>query len=269
MTTSPDYRKALYCTVCQQTFKTFAPPSYYSQNSGTPTYMGYMGVICWLLLIGMLIFGPFNLGMRPVFIQTSDGSLRIAFINIGEKVEGIQQGTLLEANLVSGDIFDKSKILIIRHGDSGTMGLIINKGIPLHLEDHLTKKTSELKSESLGYNLGGPVQFSRTVYYLHDNPKVPSSIEVAHGLYFSQNLGHASLEIANKGNILFGFHGIAQWSPGQLYGEIHKNVWSYRQSVLTDLIGDSGVCVVPTMRPIHSFNDGCYKALPWEISFQK
>ena len=77
--------------------------------------------------------------------------------------------------------FGRSVILLVDHTEEGTMGLVINKQLPLLLNDVVT----EFKYlDEIPLYKGGPVA-TDTLFYLHTLEKIPGSIPVSKGLFLN------------------------------------------------------------------------------------
>ena len=77
--------------------------------------------------------------------------------------------------------FGRSVILLVDHTEEGTMGLVINKQLPLLLNDVVM----EFKYlDEIPLYKGGPVA-TDTLFYLHTLEKIPGSIPVSKGLFLN------------------------------------------------------------------------------------
>lgn len=131
--------------------------------------------------------------------------------------------------------FERTLVLITRHGAEGSEGLILNK--PLMDEgDAPTLMKAEIKdldgnvvmefSEDLFD--GGPVQ-DESVFALHDLEGVSDAETRVHdGLFLSGNPDDFQrlLEFGDQGNKRF-FLGLSGWGPGQIDAEIRNGAWMH------------------------------------------
>lgn len=120
--------------------------------------------------------------------------------------------------------FGRSVILLIDHTEEGSMGLVVNKHLPLLLNDII----SEFKYlDEIPLHKGGPVA-TDTLFYLHTLPDLPGAISISKGLYLNGDFDEIKKYIlqGNKvnGHIRF-FLGYSGWEREQLSNEIRENTW--------------------------------------------
>ncbi|ERI85482.1 YqgE/AlgH family protein [Bacteroides pyogenes] len=120
--------------------------------------------------------------------------------------------------------FGRSVILLIDHSNEGSMGLIINKQLPLCLNDII----KELKYEDeIPLYKGGPVA-TDTLFFIHTLPDISGSLSINKGLYLNGDFDEIKKYIlqGNKVNnrIRF-FLGYSGWESDQLDSEIKENTW--------------------------------------------
>ena len=120
--------------------------------------------------------------------------------------------------------FGRSVILLVDHTEEGTMGLVINKQLPLLLNDVIT----EFKYlDEIPLYKGGPVA-TDTLFYLHTLEKIPGSIPVSKGLFLNGDFEEIKKYIlqGNKVNECIRFFlGYSGWECEQLIQEIKENTW--------------------------------------------
>jgi putative transcriptional regulator len=132
---------------------------------------------------------------------------------------------LLSEPLMSDPYFRRAVIYLAEHNEKGSFGLIINKPIPLFLNEAVAN-APKLDSK-LG--MGGPVE-NQTLHYLHRmGDLVPHSMEVSDGIYWGGDFETvkkliASGEMGPKDIRMF--VGYAGWSEGQLEEEMERNSWA-------------------------------------------
>ena len=138
---------------------------------------------------------------------------------------GIEKGKILIAEpSIIGDIsFNRSIILIVEHGNDGSIGFILNKPMNLNISDLIPEIKSNLKI----YN-GGPVQ-QDNLYFVHKiSDLIPESIMISDGLYWSGNFEHV-IKLIKKGEInqndIRFFLGYSGWDSSQLNEELNSNTW--------------------------------------------
>ena len=120
--------------------------------------------------------------------------------------------------------FKRAVILLTEHSDAGSFGLIINKPIPLYLNDAIENAPSF--DSKLG--LGGPVQ-KETLHYLHRlGNLIPNSIEVMDGVFWGGDF-EVIKSLIISGDLQPGdirlFVGYAGWAEGQLNSEMETKSW--------------------------------------------
>jgi putative transcriptional regulator len=125
--------------------------------------------------------------------------------------------------------FDRTVILMVKHGSDGAIGLVVN-------DQRDERPLAEIMA-ALGLDpgaaqgklrvfLGGPVEPDR-VFVLHsDDYARPETIPVGHGLALTTSEGifrdMADGKGPRKAVVLFGYAG---WAPGQLEGEMAQGAW--------------------------------------------
>ena len=150
----------------------------------------------------------------------------------------LEKGKILIAEpSIIGDIsFNRSIILLVEHGNNGSIGFILNKPMNLNISDLIPEIESNLKI----YN-GGPVQ-QDNLYFVHKiSDLIPESIMISEGLYWSGNFEYVLKLIKkgeiNKNDIRF-FLGYSGWDSNQLNNELNNNTWilsenSHNKNIIT------------------------------------
>jgi putative transcriptional regulator len=150
----------------------------------------------------------------------------------------LEKGKILIAEpSIIGDIsFNRSIILLVEHGNNGSIGFILNKPMNLNISDLIPEIESNLKI----YN-GGPVQ-QNNLYFIHKiSDLIPESIMISEGLYWSGNFEYVLKLIKkgeiNKNDIRF-FLGYSGWDSNQLNDELNNNTWilsenSHNKNIIT------------------------------------
>ena len=156
-------------------------------------------------------------------------------------------GSLLVARPTVGDpVFGRSVIVVVEHGEQGTMGLILNACTSLMLSDLLAGDSSQEPrrdaDEAIGVRallshcgqhtlyFGGPVKTDEMLI-VHDLPPVlvPGSEPIgSSGLHLGGDLGAlagiaaGSPDLQRHVRFLVGYSG---WESGQLAGELARHDW--------------------------------------------
>ena len=141
-----------------------------------------------------------------------------------QKIKAKSGRLLIAEPFMQDPYFKRSVILLTEHSDSGSFGLIINKPIPMYLNEAIENAPSF--DSKLG--LGGPVQ-KETLHYLHKlGNRIPNSIEVMDGVFWGGDFEVIkSLILSGElqpGDIRL-FVGYAGWAEGQLNSEMESKSW--------------------------------------------
>ena len=120
--------------------------------------------------------------------------------------------------------FGRSVILLVDHTDEGSMGLVINKQLPLFLNDIIM----EFKYlDEIPLYKGGPIA-TDTLFYLHTLSDIPGSISISKGLYLNGDFDEIKKYILQGNKIsecIRFFLGYSGWECEQLIQEIKENTW--------------------------------------------
>ncbi|SHF42229.1 putative transcriptional regulator [Bacteroides luti] len=131
---------------------------------------------------------------------------------------------LISEPFLRDSVFGRSVVLLIDHTKEGTMGLIMNKLLPMKLNE-VVKEFKYLEDIPL-YN-GGPMG-TDTLFYLHTLKDIEGALAIGSGLYLNGNFNEIKRYILQgnpiEGNIRF-FLGYSGWQDGQLNQEIEENTW--------------------------------------------
>ena len=131
---------------------------------------------------------------------------------------------LISEPFLCDHMFGRSVILLVDHAQDGTMGLILNKPLPLFLNDLLSEIDCR---ENIPIYKGGPIS-TDTLFYLHTLENIADSFPVANGIYLNGDFAAIRQFMAEgnsiKGKIRF-LLGYSGWEPGQLKQEIEENTW--------------------------------------------
>lgn len=120
--------------------------------------------------------------------------------------------------------FGRAVVLLVDYTIEGSMGLIINKELPLLLNDVI----NEFKYlEDIPLFKGGPIG-TDTLFYLHSLHDIPGALPVSNELYLNGDFNAVKRYIL-QGNpidrkIRF-FLGYSGWEGKQLKREIEENTW--------------------------------------------
>lgn len=130
---------------------------------------------------------------------------------------------LVATEVVQGEIFAKTVILLLHYDDNGAMGLVINRPTDI-APGELVDDAAAFSGYSGTLYWGGPVQMdSLRALLLSDTP--PKGAEAIVG---SVHLVHIDEELleepADRANLRY-FIGYAGWGAGQLDREMERGSW--------------------------------------------
>ena len=120
--------------------------------------------------------------------------------------------------------FGRSVILLIDHTDEGTMGLIINKPLPIFVND-IIKEFKYIDDIPL-YKCG-PVA-TDNLFYLHTLAYISGAIPVSKGLYLNGDFDEIKKYILQGNKVdqhIRFFLGYCGWEGEQLNDELKENTW--------------------------------------------
>jgi len=148
-----------------------------------------------------------------------------------------QKGYLLIAEpFMSGAYFSRSVIILIEHGNQGSMGMVLNKRTSLFINDFFAGMED---MSSIPVYLGGPVATDH-LYFIHSlGDIIPDCVKITEDLYFGGDFESIIYYILN-GNPVDGmlrfFLGYSGWSENQLSDEIKDDSWLVGKPIPSSLI---------------------------------
>ena len=120
--------------------------------------------------------------------------------------------------------FGRSVVLLIDHTEEGSMGLIINKQLPIFVND-IIKEFKYI--ENIPLYKGGPIA-TDTLFYLHTQADIPGAIPISKGLYLNGDFDEIKkyILLGNKVDRYIRFFlGYSGWESEQLSTELKENTW--------------------------------------------
>jgi putative transcriptional regulator len=135
-------------------------------------------------------------------------------------------GRLLIATPQVGGFFAESVIVLVDHGEHGSLGLIVNRPLATSLAE-LLPDFPKAKDHGEPAWFGGPVAPGQMLLLVR-TPKPPAgAAPVLDGVSVSgsRDTLRALLEQPPAGGELRAYVGYAGWAPGQLAGEIARGDW--------------------------------------------
>ncbi|NDV82879.1 YqgE/AlgH family protein [Bacteroides sp. 51] len=145
---------------------------------------------------------------------------------------------LISEPFLNDDTFGRSVVLLVDHTAGGSMGLIMNKMLPLTL-NQIIKEFRSIEEEILVYK-GGPLS-SDTLFFIHTLSEIPGALTISKGLYLNGNFD-AIKDYVTEGNPIRGhirfFLGYSGWEEDQLAREIKENTWLVGKGEILDLMNE-------------------------------
>ena len=146
---------------------------------------------------------------------------------------------LISEPFLYDEMFGSSVILLVDHSTDGTMGLVLNKPLPLSLNDVL-KEFKDISN--IPIYKGGPLS-TDTLFYLHTLKDVEDSLQIGKGVYLNGDFD-ASRRYILQGNDIDGklrfVLGYSGWEHDQLCQEIEENTWLIGSTSIASLMNEKG-----------------------------
>lgn len=146
---------------------------------------------------------------------------------------------LISEPFLYDEMFGRSVILLVDHSTDGTMGLVLNKPLPLCLNDVL-KEFKDISN--IPIYKGGPLS-TDTLFYLHTLKDVEDSLQIGKGVYLNGDFDAIRRYIL-QGNDIDGkirfFLGYSGWEHDQLFQEIEENTWLIGSTSIASLMNEKG-----------------------------
>jgi putative transcriptional regulator len=135
--------------------------------------------------------------------------------------------------------FHRGVVLVLEHGEEGTMGLIINRPSTLDLATFCSSQNMRFKGDAkrLVYQ-GGPVQTDRAFILHASSHEGPETERVVGELRLSYSLESLRLIVDNPPDRLRVYLGYSGWGPNQLAEEITQGAWLVGQTNVGLVFGD-------------------------------
>jgi len=167
-------------------------------------------------------------------------------------VQTLAPGFLVAMPSLGESTFKRSVILMLEHGENGSMGLVINRGAPLTLGELARNQSLGIAPERVGQPVfvGGPVEPHRG-FVLHDDERVTEKHEVVPGLFLSLTLDTLGPLLKDPSRHLRFCLGYAGWGAGQLESELASGSWLYAQASARPVLeGDPGLLWDSTLKSV-------------------
>ncbi len=146
------------------------------------------------------------------------------FIIQSNNIKPSRGKVLISEPFLCDDIFSRSVILLIDHSSEGSMGLVMNKQLPIYVNEVI----NEFKYlDDIPLYKGGPIGID-TLFYLHTIPNINGALKIYGNLYLNGDFTQIKKYILQnqdyKNKIRF-FIGYSGWEGLQLTNEIEENTW--------------------------------------------
>ena len=136
--------------------------------------------------------------------------------------------------------FYRSVVLMVEHGESGSMGLVINRPSNVSVAHALSDHVDLPESDQLVY-VGGPVE-PAALFVLHSAGEFESEeSDVVPGIYVgsSPDVFERVIEqvVGGSDDLEFRVYaGCAGWGPGQLEGELEQGDWHILPALAPEIL---------------------------------
>ena len=130
--------------------------------------------------------------------------------------------------------FERTVILLCEHNQDGSFGFVLNKASAVML-DEIMEDVADFNEKVY---IGGPVQ-QDTLHFVHRQPNIEDSIQIAEGLYWGGNFDQVLSLIDTKqvlGSDFRFFVGYSGWGEGQLNDELKADSWIVANYATSDLV---------------------------------
>lgn len=122
--------------------------------------------------------------------------------------------------------FLRAVVLLLEHGDEGSMGMVISRASDLAMGDFCRSQSLEYEGDAAAaVHVGGPVQPERAFILHTPGPEGPETESPMEGLRLSYSLESLRMLTAAPPQHMRVFLGYAGWGPGQLADEITEGAW--------------------------------------------
>jgi putative transcriptional regulator len=146
-------------------------------------------------------------------------------------VKALAPGFLIAMPQLLDPNFQKTVVLMLEHGDGGSIGLVINRQAGLTFEDLSRSQKLEVARHRYGEHLyvGGPVETYRG-FVLHDSQAIEEKAEVLPGLFLSVTADALERLLKDESATLRFCLGYAGWGPGQVERELQQGSWLFTEA---------------------------------------
>ena len=147
-----------------------------------------------------------------------------------QKIKSLRGEYLIAAKHMGDPTFFRAAVLMLEHGDEGSMGLVVNRPSSVSVANALSKHFPVPESERMIY-FGGPVEPAALCILHNDEICGQEDHTLAPGIYIGshdhvfENMvceNEADEEQHSDYRVFCGYSG---WGPGQLDSELERGDW--------------------------------------------
>ena len=173
---------------------------------------------CWLAL-GVLFQVCQSVGTEAGSIPKPRPRIPFQVVEPGKGVFLVARKGMLDPR------FRRSVVLLVTHGPGGTLGVIVNRGTDVALEDVLPQIEKPGRKARLYY--GGPVALDTLMFLIRSEEPPEQTTHVMGDVYFGGDKATLEnlLEEERDSHELRLFVGHSGWAPGQLDSELDRGDW--------------------------------------------
>ena len=158
---------------------------------------------------------------------------------------------LVATELVRGDFFEETVVLLLHYDTTGAIGLVINR--PTEVEAlELLSDVDAIADYSGPLFWGGPVEVTSVRALLHTDTPPEDATEIVESVYqlpVDDWLTHAPMDPAS----LRFFIGYAGWGAGQLDGELARGSWHIVEAMDETVFAEDPVSLWQRLSPPREF----------------
>lgn len=136
--------------------------------------------------------------------------------------------------------FRQTVILLARHDESGSLGLVLNKPAKLSVGEAVPLLAATPAADQRLY-LGGPVGIEQVLYLVRRSEPPEGLVPVIDDLYLGTARDRLEALLGEQPELpLRVFAGYAGWSRGQLAGELARSGWHLLPATPEEVFADPG-----------------------------
>ena len=189
--------------------------------------------------------GPFTTVASQIAAKSGVGGVLLVALLVFAPVsdcaaDGLNGSFLVASQKLTDARFRESVILVLQHGPTGSVGLIINKPLAITLDHAFISLPAGVDGTQPLY-YGGPVN-PNLVWVLYsggDNAGI-DSLEIVPGVFVADAVQFAAaVKNATDVKPIRFLSGYAGWAPGQLEKELQRGDWKINPARSTDIFDGS------------------------------